>query len=179
LGKGTGLGLATVYGIIKQNGGYIWVCSELGKGATFKIYLPVVEGTPEATGTRGAKGGGSETVLLVEDEVKLRSLARRILETEGYEVLEAPGAMEALLIASQHKGPIHILVADVVMPVMSGRELAERLAKVHSQMKILYMLGCTGDTIVRHGVLESEVAFLQKPFAPELLARKVRDALDA
>jgi PAS domain S-box-containing protein len=178
LGKGTGLGLATVYGIVKQNGGYTWVYSELGKGTTFKIYLPAVEGTAESTKEEVAKGGGSETLLLVEDEVKVRNLARRMLESEGYKVLEAAGGMEALLVASQHKGPIHMLLTDVVMPVMSGRELAQRLAKLHPQMKILYMSGYTDDTIVRHGVLESGVTFLQKPFAAEVLARKVRVVLD-
>jgi len=178
-GKGTGLGLATVYGIIKQCGGYIWVYSEVGHGTTFRIYLPVVEGEPEENEARAAMAGGSETVLLVEDEVKLRSLARRILESEGYRVLEAPTSMEALLIASRHTGPIHMLLTDVVMPVMSGRELAETLAKRRAEMKILYMSGYTDDTIVRHGVLKSEVAFLQKPFAPEALARKVREVLDA
>ena len=178
-GKGTGLGLATVYGIIKQNGGYIWVSSEVGKGTTFRIFLPVVESVPEAAEVRGARTGGSETVLLVEDEVKLRSLVRRVLETEGYLVLEALDCMEALLIASRHKGHIHMLLTDVVMPVMSGRELAERLAKRRPEMKILYMSGYTDDRIFRHGVLESGVAFLQKPFAPESLAHKVREVLDA
>jgi len=178
-GKGTGLGLATVYGIIKQSGGYIWVSSEVGKGTTFRIYLPVVEGVPETAEVHGAGSGGSETVLLVEDEAKLRSLVRRVLETEGYLVLEALDCMEALLIASRHKGHIHMLLTDVVMPVMSGCELAERLAKRRPEMKILYMSGYTDDRIFRHGILESGVAFLQKPFAPESLAHKVREVLDA
>ncbi len=178
-GKGTGLGLATVYGIVKQNGGYVWVYSELGQGTTFKIYLPAVLGKEEATERHQDNAGGSETVLLVEDEAKVRSLARIMLESEGYTVLEAPGSTEALRMASQHKGAIHMLLTDVVMPVMSGRELAERLAKMHPQMKILYMSGYTDDTVLRHGVLESGVAFLQKPFAPEVLVRKVREVLDS
>jgi CheY-like chemotaxis protein len=173
------LGLATVYGIVKQNGGYVWVYSELGQGTTFKIYLPAVLGKEEATERHQDNAGGSETVLLVEDEAKVRSLARIMLESEGYTVLEAPGSTEALRMASQHKGAIHMLLTDVVMPVMSGRELAERLAKMHPQMKILYMSGYTDDTVLRHGVLESGVAFLQKPFAPEVLVRKVREVLDS
>ena len=178
-GKGTGLGLATVYGIVKQSGGFAWVYSELGKGTAFKIYLPLAEGTPEAILAAGGVAGGSETVLLVEDEAKLRALTRSILESRGYKVLEAHTSMEALLIPGQHKGPIHLLLTDVVMPLMNGREVAEKLAKLHPQMKILFMSGYTDDTVVRHGVLESGMAFLQKPFSPDTLARKVREVLDA
>jgi len=180
VGKGTGLGLASVYGIVKQNGGFIWVYSELGKGTTFKIYLPAVAGAEAIVEARKpAAGEGSETVLLVEDEGKLRVLARRILESRGYKVLEAPGGMEALLVAKQFQGPIHMLLTDLVMPVMGGRELAQELSKQYPQMRILFMSGYTDDTVVRHGILEEGVAFLQKPFAPEALAQKVRQVIDA
>jgi len=118
-------------------------------------------------------------VLLVEDEAKLRALTRSILESRGYKVLEAHTSMEALLIPGQHKGPIHLLLTDVVMPLMNGREVAEKLAKLYPQMKILFMSGYTDDTVVRHGVLESGMAFLQKPFSPDALTRKVREVLDA
>jgi CheY-like chemotaxis protein len=178
-GKGTGLGLPTVYGIVKQSAGYTWVYSELGQGTTFKIYLPAAEGTPDAAKAIGAVAGGSETVLLVEDEAKLRSLARSVLESRGYKVLEARTSMEALLIPSQYQGPIHLLLTDVVMPALSGRELAEKLTKLHPELKILFMSGYTDDTVVRHGVLESGMAYLQKPFSPDALARKVREVLDA
>ncbi len=180
-GKGTGLGLATVYGIVKQSGGYIWVYSEPGRGATFKIYLPRIE---EAVKTSGPNKvdlgtpGGSETILLVEDEASVRSLVRRTLEAKGYKVIEAGNGADALLTCSQYEGSVDLLVTDVVMPEMSGRELAERLAPFHPNMKVLFMSGYTDDAVVRHGVLEAETAFLQKPFTPDALARKVREALD-
>jgi PAS domain S-box-containing protein len=181
LGKGTGLGLATVYGIVKQSGGDIWVYSEPGGGATFKIYLPRVDEAvppPEAQPELLEGSGGVETILLVEDEVVVRALARQVLELNGYTVLEAGHGGEALLLGEQRQEPIHLLVTDVVMPHMSGREVARRLASLHPEMKVLYMSGYTDDAIVQHGVLEPGLFFLQKPFTPNALVKKVREVLD-
>ena len=178
-GKGTGLGLATVYGIVRQSEGHIWVHSEPGAGTTFKIYLPVVEGACKAATERAAPAGGSETVLLVEDDANLREFARMILETKGgYKVLESCGGKEARLLAGQHKGLIHLLLTDVVMEGLNGRELSEELAVLRPEMKILLMSGYTNDTVVLHGIQEEGTAFLQKPFTPESLLRKVRNVLD-
>ncbi len=181
-GKGTGLGLAMVYGIVKQSGGYIWVDSQPGEGATFTIHLPQVEEvvkTAEPGRTYSALPRGSETVLLVEDEAALRSLVRGILVSAGYNVLEAGHSVDALLISHQHQGPIHLLLTDIVMPGMTGRELADQLCIFHSNMKVLYVSGYTDDAYIQHGVLKAQAAFLQKPFTPEALARKVREVLDA
>ncbi len=181
VGKGTGLGLATVYGVVKQSGGYIWVYSEPGRGTRVKVYLPRVAAaldTPAPAPEPQQVRGGQETVLLVEDATPVRSLARRSLEACGYTVLDAADGPAALQLSTRHAGGIDLLVTDVVMPGMSGRELAERLAPKRPAMKVLYTSGYTDDAMVRQGVLTAGVAFLQKPFVPETLARKVRDVLD-
>ena len=181
VGKGTGLGLSTVYGIVKQSGGNIWVYSEVGEGTVFKIYLPRVDEAaqeykpgPEAQESLD----GTEVILLAEDDERVRGLVREVLEGYGYRVLEAEGGSAALSVSERHEGPIHLLLTDVVMPKMSGRELAIRLARVRPEMKVLYMSGYTDESIVHHGVLDAGTPFLQKPFEAEALARKVRELLD-
>ncbi len=180
-GKGTGLGLATVYGIVKQAGGFIWVYSEPGQGTSFKIYLPAVDATAERTTAAATTPAprGTETVLLVEDAAAVRAVTKQILERQGYTVLEAPDGEAGLRLAQRHRGVIHLLLTDVVMPRVGGRELAEQLARLRPDVKVLYASGYTDDSVVRHGILESGTAYLQKPFSPESLARKVRDVLDA
>jgi CheY-like chemotaxis protein len=181
-GQGTGLGLATVYGIVKQSGGYIWVYSEPDRGASFKVYLPRVDTKVEATETATAEPDllrGSETILLCEDQPEVRRLTRRILGAQGYDVLVAGDGQEALLLADAWTGPIHLLVTDVVMPGLTGPDVARQLATARPTMKVLYLSGYADESIVRHGVLDSGVAFLQKPFTTELLARKVREVLNA
>ncbi len=180
-GKGTGLGLSTVYGIVKQSGGYVWVYTEQGRGTTFKIYLPRVD-APAKQLPRAAEPGsvaGTETVLIAEDDAILRPLVRALLEKLGYRVLEGGNAAEALDSARRHQGPIHLLVADVVMPGASGRDLARELAQSRPATRVLYVAGYTDDAIVHHGMLEEGLNFLQKPFTPGALARKVREVLDA
>ena len=181
-GKGTGLGLSTVYGIVKQSGGFIWLYSEPGHGTTFKIYLPRVDEQAEAeqrvTATPQSVHG-TETVLLAEDAGSLRAVARQILQRNGYTVLEAADGKSALDEAAGHEGPIHLLITDVIMPEMSGRQLAERLKDRRPELKVLFVSGYADDAIVRHGILEPGIAFLQKPFSPESLARKVREVLDS
>ena len=180
-GKGTGLGLSTVYGIVKQSGGYIWVYSEPGQGTTFKVYLPrveeKVEAKPEAAKVPAAKTG-SETILLVEDEEAVRELAAMILQAKGYTILAAQGWQEAERLRGKHRGEIHLLLTDLMMPGMSGRELARRITEQHPRTRVLYMSGYTDNVLAQGGVLEEGVAFLQKPFTPALLAQRVREVLD-
>ncbi len=181
-GKGTGLGLATVYGIIKQSGGYIWVESTPGQGATFTIYLPRVDsvvepGVVEPEKPMAIPSGGAETVLLAEDEAELRDLVREILTEAGYTVLDAINGVRALEVSRLHEGPIDLLLTDVVMPEMGGRELAQRLASLRPGLKVLYMSGYTDDPEMRQGIEESDAAFLPKPFTPSTVAAKVREVL--
>jgi PAS domain S-box-containing protein len=179
-GKGTGLGLSTVYGIVKQSGGNIWVYSEPGKGTVFKIYLPRVDEPIEVFKEKfeGYLPRGSETILVVEDEEEVRKLAARILQRQGYKVLEAPQGGDALLICEQHQDPVHLMLTDVVMPGMSGHHLAKRLESLQPGMKILYMSGYADNAIAQHGVLGEGVNYIQKPFTVDGLARKVREVLD-
>jgi two-component system, cell cycle sensor histidine kinase and response regulator CckA len=180
-GKGTGLGLSTVYGIIKQSGGNIWAYSEIGKGSTFKVYLPRVEAEVRSYKPKepvSMVAGGTETILLVEDEEAVRTMISRVLHGNGYRILEAGNGKEAMEICRQHTGPIHLMVTDVIMPQMSGRELAEQIAPLRPEMKVLFMSGYPDNAIVHHGVLESGTAFLQKPFNLRALEGKVREVLD-
>jgi CheY-like chemotaxis protein len=206
-GKGTGLGLSTVYGIVEQSGGSVTVETAVGRGTTFRIYLPQVEASAPAAPPAARPAPApparvqpepvraaaaplepaivsevvpqrAETILLVEDALRVRAVVREILEMNGYNILEARHGVEALEISERHRGPIHLMVTDVVMPQMSGRELAQRLQPVRPDMKVLYMSGYTDDAIVRHGVLGAGIAFLSKPFTPDALALKVREVLD-
>ena len=181
VGEGTGLGLATVYGIVRQAGGHVWVHSEAGQGTSFEIYLPrteEVEGRPEPRPARRDRRG-SETVLVVEDEPAVRELAARALAAAGYRVLQAPSGREALEEAERAAGTVHLLVTDVVMPDMSGQKLADALQQVRPDTRVLYMSGYTEDAIVHHGVLDAGVHFLAKPFTPNAIQEKVREVLDA
>jgi two-component system, cell cycle sensor histidine kinase and response regulator CckA len=179
-GKGTGLGLSTVFGIIKQSGGSLEVYSVPGQGTSVKVYLPRIDqaAVAEAGDTAPRSRRGSETILLVEDEEMVRTLVRETLQREGYRVLEASGPVEARSISDAYRGPIHLLITDVVMPKQSGREMAEVLYRQRPDMRILYMSGYTDNAIVNSGILEREAAFLQKPFSPQTLAHKVRDVIE-
>jgi len=181
VGKGTGLGLATVYGIVKQSGGHISVQTEVGQGSSFKVYLPRVHrpaAAPAPAAPRPTAARGSETLLVVEDDAAVLSLSCRALEAEGYTILCASDPTDALRIVERHGGEIHLLLTDVVMPGMSGRELAQQMAARRAGIRILYMSGYPGDAAVHKGALTRGSAFLQKPFAPDVLLRKVRETLD-
>ena len=178
---GTGLGLATVYGIVKQSGGHITVRSSPGQGATFIVCFPRLDDAPSVAEERqfaGQENGGSETILLVEDERAVRGLVRIILDQSGYKVLEADGGEEAIRLCESYPGSIDLLLTDVVMPGMSGRKVAESVSVARPGIKVIYMSGYTDDAVVRHGVLEDEVDFVQKPFTPDVLVDKLRQVLD-
>ncbi len=180
VGKGTGLGLSTVYGIVKQNEGFIYVASEPGKGTTFKIYLPRIVAETAQVASEEAAGNppaGTETILLVEDDEAVLNLSRIILENLGYTVLAAPTPVQAIHLAEDHPGDIHLLITDVVMPEMNGRELAEKLNAIRPNLKCLYMSGYTSDVIAHRGILDEGLNFIQKPFLSYDLAARVRQVL--
>jgi two-component system cell cycle sensor histidine kinase/response regulator CckA len=183
LGKGTGLGLATVYGIVKQSGGHIWVYSEIDHGTVFRVYLPrVTAAAPSAVERPSpppAAAGGSETVLVVEDEEGVRKLVEASLTRAGYHVLMASNPKEAFDVANRFDGHIHLLLSDVVMPESEGVPLYDRLAPVRPGLRVLYMSGYANDAMLHRGLLVKSAAFLQKPFTPDALKRKVREVLDA
>jgi two-component system cell cycle sensor histidine kinase/response regulator CckA len=179
-GRGTGLGLSIVFGIVKQSGGSVEVYSEPGCGTSVKVYLPSIgqQAFTEAANPRKKTARGSETILLAEDDEMVRTLVRQALEREGYNVLESADPVEARRIADHHKGAIQLLIADVVMPKLSGRELAEQITHRRPDLKVLYMSGYTENAVLNSGILHQDVAFLQKPFTPEALTGKVREVLE-
>jgi len=180
MNRGTGLGLATVYGIIKQSGGHIVVDSHVGRGTTFRIYLPSVAADvrPAAPGPNGSAAGGRETILIVEDEPDVSEFASDALVLYGYTVLSATSPNEALAIARRHRDDIDVVLTDVVMPGMSGRELATRIAEICPRARVAYMSGYTEDAIVRRGVHSAEIPFIAKPFTADSLAHHLRTVLD-
>ncbi|TPW09393.1 MAG: putative PAS/PAC sensor protein, partial [Acidimicrobiaceae bacterium] len=175
------LGLSTVFGIVQQSQGFIWVYSEVGQGTTFKIYLPQMAEavSPDRPAPTAASSAGTETILLVDDDEALRAMATRFLEPAGYTVLSAASGDEALRLLDRYQGAVHLLLSDVVMPGIDGRRLAEQLGMTRPQMRVLYMSGYTNDTVVRHGVLDGQVSYLEKPFSAAALCRKVRTTLDS
>jgi two-component system, cell cycle sensor histidine kinase and response regulator CckA len=181
VGEGTGLGLSTVYGIVKQSGGYIWVYSEVGVGTTFKIYLPRVDEEAQHAREEAPRSllRGVETVLLVEDEASLREILREVLDANGYTVLVGRDGADALQLAVAHAGPIQLMVTDVIMPGVTGPKIAELLAPTRPEMKVLFISGYSDESVTRHGLVGPGRAFLSKPFGPELLLRRVRESLDA
>jgi CheY-like chemotaxis protein len=180
-GKGTGLGLSTVYGIVKQSGGHIGVTSAVGRGTTFEVYLPRVADAPvdaSSDALPAPLGQGSETILLVDDDEGVRSSIRDFLAMAGYTVLQASNATDAMGALQQHDGPVHLLITDVIMPGLSGRELAARIAALSPETKVLFMSGYTDDAIAQYGMLEPGAAFIQKPFSPRQFMGKLRQMLD-
>jgi len=181
VGQGTGLGLSTVYGIVKQSGGYVWVYSEPGEGSVFKVYLPVAQPEQPGQPTRKqpeASKDGSETILVIEDEDVVRNLACRGLRDHGYSVVEARNGVQALQYIEQHPGTVDLAISDVVMPEMGGRELGQSLARAEPSLPVLFMSGYTGEDVVQRGLLDPGAPFQQKPFTPAGLATKVRAMLD-
>jgi CheY-like chemotaxis protein len=180
-GMGTGLGLSTVFGIVKQSRGSIWVDSEQGRGTTFKVYLPRVVNPTDRSAASPPMAHAphrSETILVVDDEEQIRLVTRGILEKHGYRVLDAPNPAEAIRMCETHRGKIDLLLTDVVMAESSGRELADRVVAENRNIKVIFMSGYTDDAVVRHGVFEAELVLLQKPIAPDALLRRVREVLD-
>jgi two-component system, cell cycle sensor histidine kinase and response regulator CckA len=178
-GKGTGLGLSTAFGIVKQSGGSIWVYSEVGVGTTFSVFFPRVDANSERPGEAQQEQQGDEVILLVEDDVQVRAVASNILRRVGYQVLEAQDLRQALAYCEQSDLPIDLLLTDVVMPGASGRVVAEQVAALRRGIKVLFMSGYTNDAVLRHGVVGSGMAFLQKPLTSVALTRKIREVLDA
>jgi CheY-like chemotaxis protein len=180
-GKGTGLGLATVYGIVSQSNGHIWVYSEPGQGTTFKIYFPATAAAmpqPHGVGLRELSVCGNETVLLVEDEERLRELLAHVLRDNGYKVITAANGKMALHVLEAHGGPLDLLLTDVVMPEMRGQELAETLQKTHPELAVIYMSGYTDNALIHSGAMTEGMAFLQKPFTPDVVLRRIRQVLN-
>jgi CheY-like chemotaxis protein len=182
IGKGTGLGLATVYGIVKQSNGFVWVESEIDRGTTFQVQFPRIDQAPKTVTAEKSSitiPNGSETILLVEDEEQIRRAAVEVLTILGYQVYEAGNGIQALQLAELFTKPIHLLITDIVMPRMNGKDLAEKIKSLHPETKILFISGYTDDLISRGGTLEENVHFLGKPFSHQQLALKVRETLDA